>query len=290
MDALEAIRKRRTVREFTGEEVPRDVLVKIVDAGRLAATGRNMQPWEFIVVTDREKIKYFSIDIKWVEKAGAVIAVVMDPASRWWVEDGSAAVENMLIAATALGYGSCWFGGYTHRRDDEFMPEDNPWGFRVDTPRYKYNRGELYNLSIQRGTLTDEERYVINGHMIETIKMLTELPFPRKLRQVPSIAGSHHETMDGNGYPKRLIMEQEPLTARMMVIADIFEALTASDRPYKKAKTLGESLKIMSFMRNDRHIDPDLFELFLRSGVYRSYAEQFLSAEQIDEVNIEAYL
>jgi nitroreductase len=129
MDALEAIRKRRTVREFTGDEVPQDVLEKIVDAGRLAATGRNRQPWEFIVVTDREMIKHFSIDIQWVEKSGAVIAVVMDPTSKWWVEDGSAAVENMLIAATALEYGSCWFGGYTHRRDEEFktllgVPED----------------------------------------------------------------------------------------------------------------------------------------------------------------------
>jgi len=176
------------------------------------------------------------------------------------------------------------------RNENELMPEDNPWGFRVDTPEYKYNRGELYNLSIQRGTLTDEERYMINGHMIETIKMLTELPFPRRLRDVPSIAGSHHETMDGKGYPKRLMMEQEPLTARMMVIADIFEALTASDRPYKKAKTLSESLRIMSFMRNDRHIDADLFELFLRSGVYLEYARKFLSAEQIDEVDIESYL
>ena len=176
------------------------------------------------------------------------------------------------------------------RNENEHMPEDNPWGFRVDTPEYKYNRGELYNLSIQRGTLTDEERYMINGHMIETIKMLTELPFPRRLRDVPSIAGSHHETMDGKGYPRRLRMEQEPLTARMMVIADIFEALTASDRPYKKAKTLTESLRIMSFMRNDRHIDADLFELFLRSGVYLDYARKFLSADQIDEVDIESYL
>jgi HD-GYP domain-containing protein (c-di-GMP phosphodiesterase class II) len=131
---------------------------------------------------------------------------------------------------------------------------------------------------------------MINGHMIQTIMMLNELPFPKDLRDVPLIAGSHHETMDGKGYPKKLVMTEQPLTARMMVIADIFEALTASDRPYKKAKTLSESLHILSFMRNDNHVDSDLFDLFLTSGVYLEYAEKFLGTDQIDEVNIEDYL
>jgi HD-GYP domain-containing protein (c-di-GMP phosphodiesterase class II) len=176
------------------------------------------------------------------------------------------------------------------RRESDKMPVDNQWGFNVDTPEHKYNRGELYNLSVKRGTLSEEERYMINGHMIQTIIMLNNLPYPKSLRNVPLIAGSHHETMDGKGYPKRLKMSEQPLTARMMVIADIFEALTASDRPYKKSKTLSESLKILSFMRNDKHIDSDLFDLFLRSGVYLEYANKFLAAEQIDEVNIEDYL
>jgi HD-GYP domain-containing protein (c-di-GMP phosphodiesterase class II) len=176
------------------------------------------------------------------------------------------------------------------RHESDKIPQDNPWGFKVDTPEYKYNRGELYNLSVLRGTLSEEERYMINGHMIQTIIMLSNLPYPKYLRQVPSIAGSHHETMDGKGYPKRLLMSEQPLTARMMVIADIFEALTASDRPYKKAKTLNESLRIMSFMRNDRHIDAQLFDLFLSSGVYLQYAKKFLAPEQTDEVNIEDYL
>ena len=157
-------------------------------------------------------------------------------------------------------------------------------------PEYKYNRGELYYLSVQRGTLNEEERYMINGHMIQTIMMLNNLPYPKYLRNVPLIAGSHHETMDGKGYPKRLMMNEQPLTSRMMVIADIFEALTASDRPYKKSKTLSESLRILSFMRNDNHIDPDLFNLFLSSGVYLDYAKKYLSPEQFDEVNIDDYL
>ena len=176
------------------------------------------------------------------------------------------------------------------RHESDKMPADNQWGFKVDTPEHKYNRGELYNLSVKKGTLSDEERYMINGHMIQTIIMLNNLPYPKKLRNVPLIAGSHHETMDGKGYPKKLVMTEQPETARMMVIADIFEALTASDRPYKKAKTLDESIRILSFMRNDKHIDPDLFDLFLTSGVYLEYAKKFLSPEQIDEVDIDSYL
>ena len=176
------------------------------------------------------------------------------------------------------------------RHESDRIPEENPWGFNVDTPEHKYNRGELYNLSVKKGTLSEEERYMINGHMIQTIIMLNNLPYPKHLRDVPLIAGSHHETMDGKGYPKKLNMNEQPLTARMMVIADIFEALPASDRPYKKAKTLSESIKILSFMHNDKHIDPDLFRLFLTSGVYKEYAEKFLEPEQIDEVNIEEYL
>ena len=176
------------------------------------------------------------------------------------------------------------------RHEIDKIPQANQWEFKVDTPEYKYNRGELYNLSVKKGTLNEEERYMINGHMIQTIIMLNNLPYPKSLRNVPLIAGSHHETMDGKGYPKRLLMSEQPETARMMVIADIFEALTASDRPYKKAKTLSESLRILSFMRNDKHIDPDLFDLFLTSGVYLEYAKKFLLAEQIDEVNIEDYL
>ena len=170
------------------------------------------------------------------------------------------------------------------------LATDNPWGFRMDTPEYKYNRGELYNLEVGRGTLTEEERYKINDHIMQTIIMLEKLPYPRHLRDVPLIAGCHHETMDGKGYPKRLSRDDMPLTARMMAIADIFEALTASDRPYKKAKRLSEAIRIMSYMKRDRHIDPDLFELFLRSGIYLEYGRRFLQADQLDDVDISEYL
>jgi nitroreductase len=119
MDAIEVIRKRRTVRSYTGAPIPREHLETIIDCARLAASGRNAQPWDFIVVTDKAMIQKFKIVADWIDKAGAVVAVVMDPASRWWVEDGAAAVENMLLAATALGYGTCWLEGYTLRREDE---------------------------------------------------------------------------------------------------------------------------------------------------------------------------
>jgi HD-GYP domain-containing protein (c-di-GMP phosphodiesterase class II) len=176
------------------------------------------------------------------------------------------------------------------RAQAERMPADNPWGFRLEVPEYKFNRGELYNLAVSRGTLTAEERFKINEHMVQTIIMLEKLPYPKHLREVPMIAGCHHETMTGTGYPKRLTREQMPLTARMMAIADIFEALTAADRPYKKAKTLSEAVRILGFMKNDEHIDADLFDLFLRSGTWLRYGRKFLQPEQIDEVDISQYL
>ena len=120
MEALEAIRKRRSVRQYTGESIPRQDLETIIDAGRLAATGHNQQPWDFIVVTDRAMINRLKIAAQWMDQAAAIIAVVMDPSSRWWVEDGAAAVENMLIASTALGYGSCWLEGYTVPLEEQF--------------------------------------------------------------------------------------------------------------------------------------------------------------------------
>ena len=120
MDALEAIRTRRSVRKYTGDPIPREDLETIIDAGRLAASGNNRQPWDFIVVTEREMIDQLKVASVWMEEAGAIVAVVMDPDSRWWLEDGAAAVENMLIASTALGYGSCWCEGRTLPHEEEF--------------------------------------------------------------------------------------------------------------------------------------------------------------------------
>ena len=144
---------------------------------------------------------------------------------------------------------------------------------------------EADNLNIRAGTLTADERQIINHHINVTIKMLESLSWPRHLKNVPEFAGGHHERMDGKGYPKGLTREQMSLQARMMGIADIFEALTAKDRPYKKGKTLTESLSILGKMMLGGHIDPDLFDVFVREKVYLVYAQRFLDPEQIDEVN-----
>ncbi|GAB4485356.1 MAG: nitroreductase family protein [Anaerolineales bacterium] len=120
MDALEAIRKRRSTRTFTGEPIPRADLETIVDAGRLAATGHNQQPWDFIVVTEKETIMQFLPAAPWIIQAGAVIALVLDPKTRWWVEDGATAIQNMLVASTALGYGACWIQGDVTPREEHF--------------------------------------------------------------------------------------------------------------------------------------------------------------------------
>ena len=144
---------------------------------------------------------------------------------------------------------------------------------------------EIKNLTIPRGTLTTEERETINHHIVATIKMLEALPWPRHLRNVPEYAGGHHERMDGKGYPRGLSREQMSVQARVMGIADIFEALTAKDRPYKRGKTLSESLKILGNFKLNGHIDPDLFDVFVRRKVYLRYAEQFLDPDQIDDVD-----
>ncbi|CAM2069851.1 GAF domain-containing protein [Sulfidibacter corallicola] len=149
---------------------------------------------------------------------------------------------------------------------------------------------EIENLCIAKGTLTPEERIVINGHMVQTIKMLEALPWPRYLRRVPEIAGGHHEKMDGSGYPKGLYAGDMSIPARIMAIADVFEALTAQDRPYKKGKTLSETMRIMGFMKRDNHLDPDLFNLFVRSGIYREYGNRYLPQELIDEIDETALL
>ena len=174
---------------------------------------------------------------------------------------------------------------------------DPKWNFKVKVPEHLYNYGEVYNLSVSRGTLTEEERFKINEHVMQSLMMLEQLPLPKNMRRVPEYAGTHHETLVGSGYPRKLTEAELSVPMRIMAIADVFEALTASDRPYKKAKTLSESIKILSesikilsFFKKDKHIDPALFDLFLTSGVYKRYAEKYLLPEQIDEVDVSQYV
>jgi HD-GYP domain-containing protein (c-di-GMP phosphodiesterase class II) len=148
---------------------------------------------------------------------------------------------------------------------------------------------EIENLSIRGGTLTAAERDVINYHIVATIKMLEQLPWPKHLKNVPEYAGGHHERMDGKGYPKGLTREQMSVQARVMGIADIFEALTARDRPYKQGMKLSQAMGIMHKFRMGGHIDPDLFDVFVNEQVYLRYAEQFLDPWQIDPIDPAAW-
>ena len=149
---------------------------------------------------------------------------------------------------------------------------------------------ELYNLSIERGTLTKEERLTINAHMVNTVQMLDALPFPTNLKNVPEIACGHHEKMDGTGYPKGIYGKDMSIPARIMAIADVFEALTANDRPYKTAKKLSETMQIMGKMKQNNHFDTDIFDLFIKSKTYLKYAKEYLSPDLIDYVNEEELL
>jgi HD-GYP domain-containing protein (c-di-GMP phosphodiesterase class II) len=159
--------------------------------------------------------------------------------------------------------------------------EHATWQFQGESQAV-LSKEEIYNLNISRGTINHEERKIINQHIEATIDMLGKIAFPKHLRHVPEYAGGHHEKMDGTGYPKGLKREEMSIQARAMAIADIFEALTSSDRPYKSPKKLSEALGIMNRMRDNNHIDPDIYDAFIEHKVYLQYAEQFLDPSQVD--------
>jgi len=179
----------------------------------------------------------------------------------------------------------------------EFMPDDQiervqalaKLNFKTLDGKIKplLDADELENLTIRRGTLTEAERQIMNDHMVHTINMLEQLPFPKHLKQVPEYAGGHHERMDGKGYPKGLTREQMSVPARIMGIADVFEALTAPERSYKKPMPLSQTLEIMGRMVENNHLDPDLFNLFVEKNVYMSYAKKHLNTDQIDKIDLE---
>lgn len=164
------------------------------------------------------------------------------------------------------------------------------YGINMTVPEWQQNLGELHNLFVSRGTLTDEDRFRIQAHMISTVKMLESLPFPEELARVPRYATTHHETLRGDGYPRALSAEALSIPERLLAIADVFEALTAADRPYKPALTLSEAVAILYNMVEEGHLDRDGFELFLRKGVYLDYARRFLTPGQVDTVPVEHYL
>jgi HD-GYP domain-containing protein (c-di-GMP phosphodiesterase class II) len=185
----------------------------------------------------------------------------------------------------------CNFGGeFLSEEDQQRITEigGTPVNYYIEGEKTLLSEEEVNNLQISRGTLSIREREIINNHVSVTIKMLESLPYPKHLKRVPEYAGGHHEKLDGTGYPNHLTAEQMSIPARMVAIADIFEALTAADRPYKKAMPLSLALTILGRMKEDNHIDADLFDVFIHDKLYLKYAEQYLDPEQIDEVNVEA--
>ncbi|MGQ7248551.1 HD domain-containing phosphohydrolase [Halomonas sp. V046] len=164
----------------------------------------------------------------------------------------------------------------------------NVWGFDMSPPALADHQGERYNLSISRGTLNDIERFRIQEHVVQTIIMLESLPWPARLKRVPQIAGNHHERMDGKGYPRGIRLSEASLEERVMALADVFEALTASDRPYKTGMPLSRALQVLADMVRDGHLDPMLFQLMLEEGVWQDYAERFVAPAQCDAVDIAA--
>ena len=217
--------------------------------------------------------------------------------------------RDMQIAALRSGAGEASLAEKFKSLDDdrafirhtnvggEFMRDEDVERVKQLATKYRWvdptgtecnflSEDEVKNLTIRAGTLTADERQIINHHIDLTIEMLEALPWPKHLTNVPEYAGGHHERMDGKGYPRGLTRDQMSVQARCMGIADIFEALTAKDRPYKKGKTLTESLTILGKMKLGQHVDPDLFDIFMWEKVYENYAKYFLAPEQIDDVDL----
>ncbi|SKB32393.1 HD domain-containing phosphohydrolase [Malaciobacter marinus] len=235
---------------------------------------------EFMSDEDIEKIKQISKK-QWTRYFDNTIGLSKDEESR---------LDKNKIQTPCKEYLLSDKKEHIIKRNKDDIKDYDKYNFKIDVPKNLYNLGEVYNLSIKKGTLTNEERYKINEHIMMSIIMLEQLPFSDNLKRVPEYAGAHHETLIGTGYPKKLKKQDMSIPARIMAIADIFEALTASDRPYKKAKTLSEAISILSFMVKEEHIDKDIFRLFLSSGAYKEYAQKYLKKEQIDEVDISLYI
>ena len=234
---------------------------------------------EFMSEQDKKRVEEISTQ-EWLRYFDNTLGISRDEKNRFVTYESVPAKEYLL--ADKLNH-------IVPRVDFDYE-EYKRMKFNLEVPEHLYNYGEVYNLCIERGTLTKEEKFKINEHIIMSIIMLENLPLPDYLKNVPLYAGAHHETLIGTGYPRKLSKKDMPLASRMIALADVFEALTASDRPYKEAKKLSISIKILSKMVQNKHLDEDIFKLFLSSGIYLEYANKYLDKEQIDNVNINKYL
>jgi HD-GYP domain-containing protein (c-di-GMP phosphodiesterase class II) len=187
---------------------------------------------------------------------------------------------NQFIEKANIG------GEFMKKDDQDLVKTISKYSYQLkDKKSPLLNKKDVENLSIPKGTLLPEEREQINDHIRITIDMLEKLPYPKKLKNIPEFAGGHHEKLDGTGYPKGLKADEMSVQAKMMAIADIYEALTAADRPYKDGKKLSDAMRIMGYMKNEYEIDVDLFEIFVKEGVYKKYAKKFVKKNQLDKVD-----
>ncbi len=277
IERLEAIHERGEPREVADARLAQRKAALLDDFGFIAACNLGSEQMD---EADRERVRRIAQQ-RWLRHFDNRLGLAHDERRRHEATPAPDLPVWEFLLADQPHHRIAWPGGVAPATGERF---------NLRPREHLYDQGEVYNLNISYGTLTPEERFKINEHIIQTIQMLEQLPFPAHLRRVPEYAGTHHETLTGTGYPLGLSATQLSVPARIMAIADIFEALTASDRPYKGLKTLSESVRLLARFRDSGHIDPVLFELFLTSGVYRAYAERFLLPEQIDEVDISLYL
>jgi len=234
---------------------------------------------EFMTEADKEKIKEIA-KREWIRHFDKTLGLSRAELKRIKKDEKLPVTEKLLSDKPE----------HIIPRNQKELRDAEKFGFKIKIPENLYNYGEIYNLTIPKGTLTPEEFYKIQEHVVMTIKMLEQLKFPPNLKNVPLYAGSHHEKLDGTGYPRKLTAKDLPIPSRIMAIADIFEALTASDRPYKAPKKISEAVHILSEMVKAGHIDKELFKLFLKSGVYLDYAKSNLQPFQLDELDLDYYL
>jgi len=259
IDRIEIVRARF---KFIGKSMQAELLERLLELAGQGATRQQLFEVTEEMDTRRQQVED---DLTFIESCNQPGEFMTDERIARVREIAARTYEDSL---DVNGAGGCAAGG----EGQEARHERKPW----------LTENEVENLCIRKGSLTDAERKIIEDHAVMTAQMLDKLPFPKRLARVPAFAASHHEKLDGSGYPNHLSAEQLPLQSRILAVADIFEALTAHDRPYKPPMKLSQALKILGFMCKDKHIDAEVFQLVTGSDVVRQYAESFLNADQND--------
>lgn len=279
---------------FAGFSLAEDERHALELAAMLHDCGKIVTPeW----VTDKStKLERVADRIETVALRFEILRLAARSACERQAAGGDAAAAQRDYAAALQRIDADWQFLLASNSGTEFMSEANRarleeiahtvWRDAAGNEHPLLTADEVDNLAIARGTLNAGERKIIEDHAVHTFNMLSQIPFPSGLKNVPEYAASHHERIDGTGYPRRLAGDELPLAARIVAIADIFEALTAPDRPYRKAGTLDWAIGIMHDMTRQRHIDADLFDLLLAENIHLDYARKYLSPGQLHGIDL----